>query len=407
MADALDRARREAGTYFKNPEVYLERYFHDPRHVEFQVLGDRHGRLVHLGERDCSVQRRHQKLIEETPCPAVDRELRATMGEMALRVAAGVGYASAGTVEFLLTEDENFYFLEMNTRIQVEHPITEAVTGTDLIREMVLAAAGESIGLCESVLDPNGHAIEIRVNAEDPQAGFRPTPTEITRYHEPGGIGIRIDSGVYAGYAIPQEYDSLMAKLIAWAPERDRARIRTLRALREYRIEGPSSTIPFARAVLDNPVFVDGQAGTQFVASHLGELEEAMRTMDAVPAIGTPGPAVTRGDERTFEVTVDRKRFRVGVAELQSERRDVVRSPRRPRATISSPSNAVTSPMHGTVLTIRKSEGEPVEQGEPLFIVEAMKMENEIPAHRSGTLTGISVQVGQTVESGQMLATIE
>jgi acetyl-CoA/propionyl-CoA/long-chain acyl-CoA carboxylase, biotin carboxylase, biotin carboxyl carrier protein len=406
MADALERARREAETYFKNPEVYLERYFPDPRHIEFQVLGDKHGHLVHLGERDCSVQRRHQKLIEETPSPALDRALRGEMGEMALRVAGAARYDSAGTVEFLLSREGAFYFLEMNTRIQVEHPVTESVTGTDLIREMILAAAGEHIEVCESVLDPTGHAIEIRINAEDPLAGFQPTPTQIARYREPGGIGIRMDSGVYAGYTIPQDYDSLMAKLIAWAPDRERARLRTLRALDEYLIEGPASTIPFSRAVLQHPVFADGEVGTTFVGDRMPDLEAAMRGMRGLVPAGPAAETTTRGDDRSFEVTVNRRLFQVSVSELQREKSDRERAGRRRHASTAPATNAVASPMHGTVIAVKKSVGDAVQEGEPIFIVEAMKMENEIVAHRSGTLTEISAEVGQTVESGQTLATI-
>ncbi len=403
MAEALEAARREAQTYFHNPEVYLERYYPDPRHVEFQVLGDRLGHLVHLGERDCSVQRRHQKLIEETPSPAVDRELRERMGAMALKVAGSVDYSSAGTVEFLLTRQGEFYFLEMNTRIQVEHPVTERVTGVDLIREMVLAAAGEPITVQENILNPNGHAIEVRINAENPAQGFRPTPSVITRYLEPGGIGIRMDSGVYQGFEIPQAYDSLMAKLIAWGPDRDSARRRTIRALEGFRIEGPSTTIPFAEAVLESDAFVEGTLGTTFVGEHVDELTARSTGSPAILPVAEP----SRREERAFEVEVNRKLFRVRVTELggpqQGKRETRKKSFRSP----SVDENAVISPMHGTIISVMRGPEDAVSVGDVLFVIEAMKMENEVTAQRAGTLRQIDVEVGQTVEMDQRLATIE
>jgi len=402
MAESLDRARREAEAYFKNSDVYLERYFPNPRHVEIQVLGDRNGHLVHLGERDCSVQRRHQKIIEETPSPAVDRALRRRMGEMALQAARSVDYSSAGTVEFLLTEGGDFYFLEMNTRIQVEHPITERVTGVDLIREMILAAAGENITVTENVLEPNGHAIEMRINAENPAAGFRPTPSPITSYREPGGIGVRIDSGVYAGYVIPQDYDSLVAKLIVWGPDREAARRRALRALREFEIKGPATTIPFHEAILTDLVFVAGDVRTTYVERVLPEIESRMPAVD--PALPAPE---SRGAEREFDVEVNRKMFRVKVAERGAA--PAARQTRTPRTSSrrnTTPGGDVVSPIHGTLLSSKVQPGEQVEEGQTVFIIEAMKMENEIPAPRAGTLAEVLVQIGDTVEAGQTLATI-
>jgi acetyl-CoA/propionyl-CoA carboxylase biotin carboxyl carrier protein len=407
MAGALERARREAEAYFKNPEVYLERYFPAPHHVEIQVLGDRHGCLVHLGERDCSVQRRHQKLIEETPSPVVDRDLRTKMGDAALRVARSVDYSTAGTVEFLVTPDREFFFLEMNTRIQVEHPITERVTGVDLVREMVLAAAGEPITVRENVLDPNGHAIEVRVNAEDPLEGFRPTPTAITRYREPGGIGIRLDSGVYQGFVIPQEYDSLMAKLISWAPTREAARRRCLRALGEYVIEGPASTLPFATAVLRHPAFAEGKVATTFVEERLAELEACMRENRVGIQVGRAAEEVQRSDERRFEVEVNRKLFQVRVAEIRSGRKERRKAARSTRGAAGVGADVIVSPMHGTVISIKKVAGDDVTEGETVFVVEAMKMENEVSAHRSGRLRSITVGTGETVEAGQVMAAIE
>jgi acetyl-CoA/propionyl-CoA carboxylase biotin carboxyl carrier protein len=407
LARALESAQREARSHFKNPDIYLERYFPNPHHVEIQVLGDSHGHLVHLGERDCSIQRRHQKLIEETPSPVLDASLRQRMGEMALRAASSASYVSAGTVEFLVTAEREFYFLEMNTRIQVEHPITEQVTGVDLIREMVLAARGEHLTVRESARDLCGHAIEVRVNAEDPVAGFRPTPVRLTRYREPGGIGIRVDSGVYQGYAIPEHYDSLMAKLIAWAPDREAARRRALRALGEYDIVGPASTLSFAAAVLEHPDFVRGEAGTNFVADHFDQLQPHVREprswgMDA-------GDSHRRGPERTFEVEVNRRLFRVRVAELQTDLQPASNS-KRPRAVHPrqrSVGGALVSPMHGTIIGITKQPGEAIAEGETLVIIEAMKMENEIASQRSGTVTSVDVQIGDTVDADQRLAVVE
>jgi acetyl-CoA/propionyl-CoA carboxylase, biotin carboxylase, biotin carboxyl carrier protein len=405
MPDALESARREAQTYFGHPDVYVERYIAEPRHIEVQIIGDRHGCLVHLGERDCSVQRRHQKLIEESPSPAVDRDLRARMGEMALRVAGSVDYASAGTVEFLLGPDGQFYFLEMNTRIQVEHPVTEWVTGVDLIGEMILASAGEHITLTESVEHLDGHAIEVRVNAEDPANGFRPTPATISRYREPGGPGTRVDSGVYAGFTIPGDYDSLMAKLICWAPDRERARRRTLRALHEYVIEGPRSTIPFHVATLQHPIFVSGEVSTSFLDAHGPEIERA--TGPGKLAV-SEDPETIREDPKVFEVEVDRRVYRVRIAEVRSRTaRQKRQASNRTSSRTAAHASELVSPMHGTVIGVKKGEGDTVQIGEPVLLIEAMKMENEVVAHRTGTVKAILTKLGETVETDQPLAKIE
>jgi acetyl-CoA/propionyl-CoA carboxylase biotin carboxyl carrier protein len=403
LEEALEGASREAAAYFKNPEVYLEQYFDDPRHVEIQVLGDTHGTLLHLGERDCSVQRRHQKLIEETPAPGITRELRARMGEAAIRAASSARYTSAGTVEFLLTREGDFYFLEMNTRIQVEHPVTELVSGRDLIREMVFIAAGERMSPTDSLLDPDGHAIEVRVNAEDPHRDFRPAPAKIAEIREPGGIGVRVDSGISTGYVIPGDYDSLLAKIIVWAPDRPQARLRALRALDETRIEGPTTTLQLAEAVLKHPTFAAGGAGTTFLAGHLEELLAA--TEKRTTALDDTAQ-LPRGEPRVFEVEVNRKFFHVNVAELKPESRQ------RPQRAMQSRhrtagSTELSSPMHGTVIDIRRNVGDVVGEGDALVIIEAMKMENEISAHRAGTVKKIDVVVGDTVEVDQRLAVIE
>jgi acetyl-CoA carboxylase biotin carboxylase subunit len=258
-------AQTEAGAAFSNPEVYLERCILRPKHVEIQVMGDRHGNIIHLGERDCSVQRRHQKLIEEAPCPVMTPELRARMGEAAVRAAKAVNYVGAGTVEFLLDQDRNFYFMEMNTRIQVEHPITEEVTGVDLLREMILVAAGEKLSLTQDQVEWSGHSIECRINAEDPDRNFMPSPGKISAYVPAGGIGVRVDSACYQDYGIPPFYDSMVAKLIVHDKTRDRAIERMKRALREFVVHGVKTTIPIHLEVMDSPLFRKGTFGTDFL----------------------------------------------------------------------------------------------------------------------------------------------
>ncbi|WP_419935087.1 acetyl-CoA carboxylase biotin carboxylase subunit [Candidatus Palauibacter sp.] len=261
-------ARNEAEVSFGDPTVYLEKLIERPRHVEIQVVGDRHGRLAHLGERDCSSQRRHQKLIEEAPSPAVTPELREAMGEAAILGARAIGYQSTGTVEFLLAPDGDFYFMEMNTRIQVEHPVTELVTSVDLIKEQIRIAAGEKLSVRQPV-EFQGHAIECRINAEDPEQGFRPSPGTITAFHAPGGPGLRVDTHIYAGYVVPPYYDSLLAKLIVWGKTREEARIRAYHALEEFTLEGVPSTAPFLRKMLAHPDFVSGNIDTGFVERFL------------------------------------------------------------------------------------------------------------------------------------------
>ncbi|MCP4572002.1 MAG: acetyl-CoA carboxylase biotin carboxylase subunit [bacterium] len=270
-------ARTEAGAAFGNDGVYLEKYLVNPRHVEVQLLGDRHGKVLHFGERDCSVQRRHQKLIEEAPSPAVNDDLRGRMGEAAVRLAAAVGYHSAGTVEFLLDEDGSFYFMEMNTRIQVEHPVTEMVTGVDLMKLMIRVAAGEPIGFDQSDVVVEGHAIECRINAENPERDFMPCPGRILYYHAPGGPGVRVDTHVYSDYQVPPHYDSLLAKIIAHGKDRAEAVARMRRALAECVFEGLPTSTPFHLEVLENPVFLAGAATTRFLEEESSHLQEGLR----------------------------------------------------------------------------------------------------------------------------------
>jgi acetyl-CoA carboxylase biotin carboxylase subunit len=266
VESAWSTARAEAEAGFGNPGLYLEKYLTHPRHVEVQVLGDKHGHAIHLGERDCSIQRRHQKLVEESPSPAVSPELRERMGAAAVAACHQVGYDSAGTIEFLLENDE-FYFMEMNTRIQVEHPVTEMVTGVDLIRRMIMVAAGEDLGLTQEDIQLDGHAIECRINAEDPAKNFMPFAGTIAALNIPGGIGVRVDSHVYQGYSIPPNYDSLLGKLIVHAPTREMAVDRMKRALGEYVIEGIRTTIPFHLKLMKDKVFRSGDFDIKFLES--------------------------------------------------------------------------------------------------------------------------------------------
>lgn len=267
LKNGIEMARREAETAFGNPGVYLEKYIEDPRHVEIQILADRYGNVIHLGERDCSIQRRHQKLIEEAPSPALNPELREAMGRAAIAAAKSVNYVGAGTVEFLLDKYGNFYFMEMNTRIQVEHPVTEMITGVDLVKEMIRVCAGEPLQYKQEDIKINGWAIECRINAEDYERNFMPTPGTVEYYLPPGGYGVRIDSAVYSGYRIPPYYDSMIAKCIAWGSTRDEAIERMKRALLELVISGPGlkTTIPFHMKVLSNSKFIAGDVTTKFL----------------------------------------------------------------------------------------------------------------------------------------------
>jgi acetyl-CoA carboxylase biotin carboxylase subunit len=268
LRKALAVAQSEAGAAFGDAGVYLEKYLVRPRHVEVQVLGDQFGNVIHLGERDCSIQRRLQKLVEESPSPALTPELRDRMGRAAVAAAKAVQYEGAGTIEFLLDEDGSFYFMEMNTRIQVEHPVTEFVTSIDLVRMQILVAAGEPLPFGQEDIEWRGHAIECRVNAEDPDKNFLPSPGRILNYLPPGGIGVRVDSAAYTGYAVPPYYDSMIAKLIVWAPTREQAIARMRRALEEFRVDGLATTIGFHLRLLDHPNFVAGDVNTRFLELH-------------------------------------------------------------------------------------------------------------------------------------------
>ena len=387
---AFEAAQRQGQSYFASPDVYVERFLVDPRHVEVQVLADAHGNVIHLGERDCTIQRRHQKLIEETPSPAVDAALRERIGAIAVDAARAAGYRSAGTIEGLLTSDGSYYFMEMNTRIQVEHTVTEMVTGLDLVREQILIAAGEPLSLRQEDVRLDGHAIECRINAEDVANGFRPAPGRITAYREPAGPGVRVDSGVVAGTEISPLYDPMIAKLIVHDRDRDHARARMLRALDEFVIEGPPTLIGFHKALLSHPCFVAGETCHGVVESQ--EIVERAQSLShgttrlTAASDGTGSPR-TR-EVRTREVEVDGRLFTVTVVEPEAPWVELARRRReRAGARAAGMGEAVTSPMQGTVLAVRVAEGDAVEAGQLLCIVEAMKMENEIHAHHAGTVT--------------------
>ena len=411
-AVAFESARREGKAYFANPDVYVERYLENPRHVEVQVLADAHGNVIHLGERDCTIQRRHQKLIEETPSPAVGDELRERIGRIAVDAARAAGYRSAGTIEGLLAPDGSYYFMEMNTRIQVEHTVTELVTGLDLVREQVLIAAGKPLWLHQKDVRLAGHAIECRINAEDPSNGFLPSPGRITAYREPGGPGVRVDSGVGAGSEIAGLYDPMIAKLIVHGVDREHARTRMLRALDEFEIGGVATLLGFHRALLRHPCFVDGATCHGVVESELlAEQAKQLSHRTTTLAMGSDGagPAAPTA-ERLYPVEVDGRRFDVRIrvpepphAELARRRRERTRAAVRGAGAAR---DAVVSPMQGTVLDVKVVEGDVVEAGQLLCVVEAMKMENEIGAHRAGVVSDLSVEPGQPVKTGQVICVL-
>jgi acetyl-CoA/propionyl-CoA carboxylase, biotin carboxylase, biotin carboxyl carrier protein len=410
IADAFASARREAETAFKNGALYVEKYLDNPRHIEIQVLADAHGTVLHLGERDCSVQRRHQKLIEECPSPALSPELRAEMGAAAVRLAAAVGYVGAGTLEFLY-QDGRYYFLEMNTRIQVEHTVTELVYGVDLVKAQLRIAQGEPLWLRQEQLVPRGHAIECRINAEDPLHNFRPALGTISAYAEPAGLGVRVDSGVRANYTIPQFYDSLLSKLVAHAETRPEAIARARRALADYTIDGVITTMLFHRAALAHPAFAAGEATVNFIARHPELLEQLQAYAEPAPL---PEAAAAAGEPRSFTVEVNSRRFGVkvfGAAPAPAAQATAARPAANGRratgrqAAMAAKVDGVTSPIQGRVTAVRAEAGQQVEAGQVLFIVEAMKMENEIAAPHAGTIGEVKAAVGGTVEAGGLLAT--
>jgi acetyl-CoA/propionyl-CoA carboxylase biotin carboxyl carrier protein len=407
-APALESAQREAQSYFGRPECYVERYLSWPRHVEMQVLADAHGHTLWLGERDCSAQRRHQKLIEESPAPNFPDEVRRAMGEAAVKVSRACGYVNAGTVEFLY-QDGEFFFLEMNTRLQVEHPVTELVTGLDLVEWQLRVAAGEPLAFTQEEVRRDGHAIEVRINAEDPSGGrFTPSPGTLSVFHPPAGPGVRLDAGYEAGDTVSQYYDNLIAKLIVWAPDRERARKRMLRAIEETTIEGVATTLPADVIILTDEDFVNGTHSTRWVETSLD--------FSSLPA--PAAPAVSVGDGRIRkDVTAEVNGRRVTVAlwvpesseDMLSRPVSTAAKPRRQHhaGVIGSGSGKVTVPMQGTIVKVNVEVGQSVEAGETVVILEAMKMENAVNAEKSGVIRTIKVATGDSVSAGDVVVEIE
>jgi acetyl-CoA/propionyl-CoA carboxylase biotin carboxyl carrier protein len=402
---ALAAARREGEAYFSDPTVYVEKFISDPRHVEVQVLADDHGNVVHLGERDCTIQRRHQKIVEETPSPAVTDELRERIGRIAIDAARAVGYRGAGTIEGLLDTDGKYWFLEMNTRIQVEHPVTELVTGVDLVREQVLIAAGQATTVRQDGLRFSGHAIECRINAEDPSNGFLPSPGVVTAYREPAGPGVRVDSGVTVGSEVVGLYDPLIAKLCVWHEDREQARLRMLRALDEFVVEGVATLIGFHKALLSHPCFVEAKTCHGLVESE--ELaNKAEQLSHGTTVSGGPDGRV-RAD--ALEVELEGRRYAVNLLRPEPPHVELARR-RKERSAAgahhAAAREAVVSPMQGTVLTVEVAEGDEVRSGQVICVIEAMKMENEITAHRNGVVTGLTVAPGEPVGTGQVICVV-
>jgi acetyl-CoA/propionyl-CoA carboxylase biotin carboxyl carrier protein len=409
---AFEGAAREGEKFFGDPTVYIERYLRDPRHVEVQVLADSHGNVVHLFERDCSVQRRHQKLIEESPAPAVDPELRERIGKIGTEAARAVGYRSAGTIEGLLAGGE-YFFLEMNTRVQVEHCVTEMVTGVDIVREQLLIAAGEPLSFSQEDVQIRGHAIECRINAEDASKNFAPAPGRIGAYRQPSGPFVRVDSGVEEGYEVLPLYDPMIAKLIVWDVDREASTRRMLRALGEYEIGELKTLIPFHQALLASE-----QWGRAETCRDLVEDRSWLKRL-AFPAPAKGGEEAGGADadtvERDYAVEVSGRRFEVKVigpppvatgAAPAGAARTAPRRERKSGGGGGAP-GALVSPIQGTVLKVAVGKGAQVEEGALICVIEAMKMENEITAPSAGTVEELSVSEGGSVTTGDTIAVIK
>jgi acetyl-CoA/propionyl-CoA carboxylase biotin carboxyl carrier protein len=414
IEQALAGAIREGTSYFGSGEVYVEKYLDRPRHIEVQILADEHGNILHLFERDCSSQRRHQKLLEETPAPRLDPKLRARLTEAAVRGATALGYTSAGTVECMVSGND-FYFLEVNTRIQVEHPITEMTTGVDLVKEQISIAAGNKLSFTQEEIRPVGYAIECRINAEDPAKNFMPSPGTLSRFELPHHPWVRVDTACYPGYTVLPFYDSLLAKLVVWGRTREEAIQRTRVALTHFKIEGVATTIPFHLAILDDPNFQAGEIYTTYVEQDL--MKRFKAAPFAAPKAGDlseAGSTTSRSDTRSFEVGVNQKVFTVSVCELvdaakaeSAVKAKAVAVRQRPAQTAPVGSGEIKATMHGLVKEILVKEGEAVKVGQKLAIFEAMKMESDVVADKEGKIKTINVKSGQTVENGMLLIIIE
>ena len=414
LADAFEGAAREGEKFFSDDRVYLERYLEDPRHVEVQVLADSHGNVIHLGERDCSIQRRHQKLIEEAPGPLVDEEMRERIGKIATDAAAAVDYRGAGTIEGMQV-GEDYFFLEMNTRVQVEHCVTEMVTGIDIVREQVRVAAGEELSMEQEDVEIRGHAIECRINAEAAHKNFAPAPGPIESYIEPSGPGVRVDSGLEAGSEVTPLYDPMVAKLITWDVDREKATRRMLRALDEYRIEPLTTLIPFHKAVMASPEWLDASTFREKIA----DKKWLKGLAPDEPSSSRPESAQDDEEkvEREYQVEVNGRLHSVKVigAAAPAAAAGAVngagkRPPKRERKAGgggSASGNDVVSPLQGNVFKVPVEKGQEVAEGDLICVIEAMKMENEVSAHKAGKITALSIAEGQPISSGDPIATIE
>jgi len=406
-ADQLASAQREALAYFGRDECYMERYLTKPRHVEVQVLADSHGNCVYLGTRDCSAQRRHQKLIEEAPAAGIPDDVIRRMGEAAVAVARGCDYVNAGTVEFLY-EDGGFHYLEMNTRLQVEHPATELITGIDLVEQQLRVASGEALPFSQDDIEIRGHAIEIRINAEDPAGGaFLPSPGPITALTPPDGFGTRWDTGYQAGDEISQFYDNLVGKLIVWGKDRDTAINRALRALGELEIEGIATTIPADVAILEHDDFRANEHSTKWV-------EESLDLSGVAPTPADPGDDDEPKIRREVDVEVNGKRFSVAMWVPESAAPSPAASGGSARrrgagsgSGAATGSGEVTVPMQGTIVKVNVAVGDTVEVGDAIVVLEAMKMENNVTAEKAGAVTEVRVAEGDSVGGGDVVAVIE
>jgi acetyl-CoA/propionyl-CoA carboxylase biotin carboxyl carrier protein len=409
LEEAFEGAAREGEKFFSDDRVYVERYLEDPRHVEVQVLADSQGNVIHLGERDCSIQRRHQKVIEEAPGPHVDAEMRERIGRIATDAAAAVGYRGAGTVEGMQVGDE-YFFLEMNTRVQVEHCVTEMVTGIDIVREQILVAAGEQLSISQDEVGLHGWAIECRINAEAAHKNFAPAPGAITTYREPAGPGVRVDSGVEAGSEVTPMYDPMVAKLIVWDVDREKATRRMLRALDEYEIGGLTTLIPFHRAILATEQWAKGETCRDLMEDR-DWLKSTAPEEPATPAAAEEAPSTVARDYRVevsgklFDVKVIGANPIAGIAPAGGGRKPPKRE-RRSGGGPSASSEALPSPIQGTVFKVVVEKGAEVAEGDLICVIEAMKMENEITAHRAGKVEELNVVEGASVSSGDIIAVI-
>jgi acetyl-CoA/propionyl-CoA carboxylase, biotin carboxylase, biotin carboxyl carrier protein len=421
LQEAFEGSSREGEKFFSDPTVYLERYLHDPRHVEVQVLADRHGNVIHLGERDCSIQRRHQKVIEESPAPewVVDPAMRERIGQIGVEAARAVDYVGAGTIEGLFSAREGaepeYFFLEMNTRVQVEHCVTEMTTGIDIVKEGIRAAAGEPLAYAQQDIELRGHAIECRINAEDASKNFAPAPGKIGAYREPMGPGVRVDSGVEAGGEVSPMYDPMVAKLIVWDADREQATKRMLRALGEYEIEGLKTLIPFHQALLATEQWAKGET-----CRDLLEDKQWLKTLAFdPPARPAEGEEEQEKVEQTYAVEVSGKRFDVRVVgppfagggdagAANGAGAGARKAPKRGerKSTSAGGPDTLESPLQGNMWKVLVKQGDTVQEGQLLCIIEAMKMENEITAHKAGTISELPISEGAPIQAGAPIATI-